>query len=130
MAKGDHLLVSRARGLYSHHGIDCGDDTIIHYTSDRWLDPRRVQRTDMRQFALLGEIELRDYSAIRDAVSDQTELQTDTRNRINQLLDVIRGLPGLSWRAATCSRLMVNTLRAISSGFNSTSCSGPRSPRV
>lgn len=29
MQKGDHLYVSR--GLYTHHGIDCGDGTVIHY---------------------------------------------------------------------------------------------------
>ncbi len=29
MAKGDHIYVSR--GTYFHHGIDCGDGTVIHY---------------------------------------------------------------------------------------------------
>lgn len=48
MAKGDHLFVSR--GLYTHHGIDCGDGTIIEYGGDP-LTPwnnlvRRVSRDD------------------------------------------------------------------------------------
>ncbi|HRT20579.1 MAG TPA: lecithin retinol acyltransferase family protein, partial [Candidatus Hydrogenedentes bacterium] len=30
MARGDHIKVRRF--LYSHHGIDCGDGTVIHYT--------------------------------------------------------------------------------------------------
>lgn len=30
MALGDHLRVFR--GFYWHHGIDCGDGTVIHYT--------------------------------------------------------------------------------------------------
>lgn len=36
MAKGDQIYVMRdlagVPGLYQHHGIDCGDDTIIHYS--------------------------------------------------------------------------------------------------
>ena len=31
MAKGDHLYVNRALGSFTHHGIDCGDGTVIHY---------------------------------------------------------------------------------------------------
>lgn len=31
MARGDHLYVSRGYGTYMHHGIDCGDGTVIHY---------------------------------------------------------------------------------------------------
>ncbi len=30
MARGDHIKVRR--WIYSHHGIDCGDGTVIHYT--------------------------------------------------------------------------------------------------
>lgn len=29
MAKGDHLIVDR--GLYHHHGIDCGDGRVVQY---------------------------------------------------------------------------------------------------
>ena len=31
MAKGDHLYVDRGLGSFTHHGIDCGDGTVIHY---------------------------------------------------------------------------------------------------
>lgn len=31
MAKGDHLYVERQLGSFTHHGIDCGDGTVIHY---------------------------------------------------------------------------------------------------
>jgi hypothetical protein len=31
MAFGDHIYASRFGGLYSHHGIDCGDGWVIHY---------------------------------------------------------------------------------------------------
>ncbi len=32
MARGDHIRVNR--GIYSHHGIDCGDGTVIHYPGE------------------------------------------------------------------------------------------------
>ena len=32
MAKGDHIYVCRFG--YTHHGIDCGDGTVIHYTGE------------------------------------------------------------------------------------------------
>ena len=30
MAKGDHIYIHK--GLITHHGIDCGDGTVIHHT--------------------------------------------------------------------------------------------------
>ncbi|MFH1811879.1 MAG: lecithin retinol acyltransferase family protein [Pseudomonadota bacterium] len=32
MARGDHIKVSRLG--YTHHGIDCGDGTVIHYSGE------------------------------------------------------------------------------------------------
>ncbi len=29
MPKGDHIYIHK--GLIEHHGIDCGDGTVIHY---------------------------------------------------------------------------------------------------
>ena len=34
MAKGDHIQVRRMGGLYSHHGIDMGDGTVIHFSGE------------------------------------------------------------------------------------------------
>ncbi len=34
MAAGDHIKVKRAGGLYTHHGIDMGDDTVIHFSGE------------------------------------------------------------------------------------------------
>ena len=35
MARGDQIYVMRPLinmdGVYEHHGIDCGDGTVIHY---------------------------------------------------------------------------------------------------
>jgi Lecithin retinol acyltransferase len=32
MARGDHIYVHRLG--YTHHGINCGDGTVIHYTDE------------------------------------------------------------------------------------------------
>ena len=45
MDKGDHIFVYR-RG-YSHHGIDCGDGTVIHYESNAWM--KLAERTTVGQ---------------------------------------------------------------------------------
>ena len=49
MARGDHIRV--VRNVYSHHGIDCGDGTVIHYTGDlSHIRDARVERTGMAVF--------------------------------------------------------------------------------
>ena len=34
MARGDHIKARRAGGLYTHHGIDMGDGTVVHFSGD------------------------------------------------------------------------------------------------
>lgn len=34
MARGDHLCVKRWKGLYTHHGIDMGDGTVVHFSGE------------------------------------------------------------------------------------------------
>lgn len=34
MAKGDHIRVRRWKGIYSHHGIDMGDGTVVHFSGE------------------------------------------------------------------------------------------------
>lgn len=52
MARGDQVYVMREvlgiPGVYEHHGIDCGDGTIIHY---RKQGEARVSRTSRAAFA-------------------------------------------------------------------------------
>ncbi|HNV21107.1 MAG TPA: lecithin retinol acyltransferase family protein [Candidatus Hydrogenedentes bacterium] len=49
MARGDHLKVRR-RG-YWHHGIDCGDGTVIHYAGmEREKSDAYVRRTSLAEF--------------------------------------------------------------------------------
>lgn len=52
MARGDQVYVMRPwigiSSVYEHHGIDCGDGTIIHY---RKTDIAEVARTSMDRFS-------------------------------------------------------------------------------
>lgn len=61
MARGDHIYVSR--GLYTHHGIDCGDGTVIHYTGEPGRKAEaRVRRDPLARFANGRPIHIRGYS--------------------------------------------------------------------
>src|SRR6478735_8704283 len=58
MPRGDHVYVRRRH--YSHHGIDCGDGTIIHFARVRRA-VRRVERTTWDSFARGREVRVRTY---------------------------------------------------------------------
>ena len=51
MAKGDRIYVYRnwgqLEGLYQHHGIDCGDGTVIHYRKPSEV----IERTSYATFS-------------------------------------------------------------------------------
>lgn len=51
MAKGDHLWVNR--GFYTHHGIDAGDGTVIHFAGKPALHMHEacIVRTGIAEFA-------------------------------------------------------------------------------
>lgn len=53
MAKGDHLYVE---GLVDHHGIDCGDGTVIHYEGFG-----RITRVSKSRFSEGRTIRIKDY---------------------------------------------------------------------
>ena len=59
MARGDHLYVRRGR-RYTHHGVDCGDGTVIHYSGPRGT-VRRVARTSYDDFAAGSDVKVRPY---------------------------------------------------------------------
>ena len=63
MARGDHICVDRLGGIYNHHGIDCGDGTVIHYWPDEIPLASSVKRTTLSEFAEGGSIRVRDYAA-------------------------------------------------------------------
>ena len=62
MARGDHIKVRRLRGLYTHHGIDMGDGTVIHVDGDpfRQIDVC-VRRSTMEEFLAGGKKIVVDY---------------------------------------------------------------------
>jgi hypothetical protein len=68
LARGDHLRVFR-KG-YWHHGIDCGDGTVIHYTGELWNRANAaVRRTPMEEFAKGGRVRVVNTNASFDAES-------------------------------------------------------------
>jgi hypothetical protein len=95
MARGDHIYVNRVGGVYNHHGIDCGDGSVIHYTSKTWRHLRRIERTSLEDFCRGDELRIRNYDEFLDAlerVGQADKLMDSASRRINQLLDGLRGL--------------------------------------
>ena len=62
MAKGDRIYVYRnlweLDGLYQHHGIDCGDGTVIHYRKPS----ETIERTSLATFSRGNPVYLAEYS--------------------------------------------------------------------
>ena len=77
MAKGDRIYVYRnlwqLDGLYQHHGIDCGDGTVIHYRKPS----ETIERTSLETFARGNPVyvveERGGFSYIPDAVVERAE---------------------------------------------------------
>src|SRR5690242_12391006 len=60
MERGDHIYVSR--GIYTHHGIDAGDGTVIHFTGEpREKRDATIARSSMGEFLLGAECKVRRY---------------------------------------------------------------------
>lgn len=61
MARGDQIYVYREflnmDGVYEHHGIDCGDGTVIHYRKPR----ETVEKTSLETFSRSQKIYIRTY---------------------------------------------------------------------
>ena len=78
MAKGDQMYVYRdfpppLQGVYQHHGIDCGDGSVIHYRKPSEV----VDRTSLEVFAKGQKIYVREYTEgfcfIPDVVVDRAK---------------------------------------------------------
>jgi len=63
VARGDHIYVSRKQGIYTHHGIDCGDGTVIHFTGEpgKRKAGASVARTPIEEFAPRSDIKTRQH---------------------------------------------------------------------
>lgn len=77
MAHGDQLYVYRELfkldGVYKHHGIDCGDGSVIHYRKPSEI----VERTSFATFSRGNPVYLVEYSVgfcfIADVVVERAE---------------------------------------------------------
>jgi hypothetical protein len=66
MARGDHIR-TRRRG-YWHHGIDCGDGTVIHYTGTPFrLREAVVERCSLEDFHRGRRLEVLLHDSMLDA---------------------------------------------------------------
>ncbi|MDQ8044274.1 MAG: lecithin retinol acyltransferase family protein [Patulibacter sp.] len=67
MARGEHIYVRR-RGVYTHHGVDAGDGTVIHFTGEPGSKRHAaIARTPIEEFLSGGECRVRRYGARDDA---------------------------------------------------------------
>ena len=57
MGQGDHIYIDF--GTYTHHGIDCGDGTAIHYTGERLRGI--ITRTSIAEFSCSQQISIKQY---------------------------------------------------------------------
>ena len=90
MARGDHIYVQRLGGLYSHHGIDCGDGTVIHLTA-LGRGPPGVERVTLEQFAEGDPVKVRDYDAFLRAASGTERAVRHQSLALGRVLDAARG---------------------------------------
>lgn len=92
MAHGDHIFVRRLGGVYSHHGIDCGDGSVIHYTGDSPLQSQ-VRETSLDVFVNGGELEVRDYADFEKLLTVREDPTSGVSSRFHGMLDRWKGLP-------------------------------------
>lgn len=63
MARGNQIYVMRPfyklEGIYEHHGIDCGDGTVIHYRKPS----ETIERTSFDTFALGNKVYVKQHPA-------------------------------------------------------------------
>lgn len=66
MARGDHIYVSR--GAYTHHGIDAGNETVVHFSGEPGEKrDAAVTRTSLQDFLRGGSLKIRPYGRRDDA---------------------------------------------------------------
>lgn len=92
MAIGDHIYAVRLGGTYAHHGIDCGDGSVIHYTSDSWLGQRQISRTDMEVFAKDDEVQVKDYEAFIQSLRAPETLSGKANFKLSEIVNRWQGV--------------------------------------
>ena len=68
MNRGDHIYVMR-RGGYTHHGVDCGDGTVIHFSGEPGTAKvgACIMRSSLGEFCQDGQPKVREYGQRDDA---------------------------------------------------------------
>lgn len=68
MARGDHIYVLRKMG-YTHHGIDCGDGSVIHFTGEPGSAKMDacIAQSPLEVFLDGGDLRVRKYGQRDDA---------------------------------------------------------------
>jgi Lecithin retinol acyltransferase/PspA/IM30 family len=82
--RGDQIYVYRhfwnLEGLYQHHGIDCGDGTVIHYRKPSEI----IERTSLATFTRGNSISIKNYSQgfcfVPDVVVSRAESRLGEEN--------------------------------------------------
>ncbi len=88
MARGDQIYVYREffnlDGMYEHHGIDCGDGSVIHYRKPS----ETIERTSVTTFSRNNPVYVREYSVryIADTTIQRAESRLGER-KYNLLLN-------------------------------------------
>ena len=79
MARGDHIKVRRCRGLYSHHGIDMGDGTVIHFSGEPChRRDARVCRVRLEEFLAGGRLSIVRHHGVERSPEDVAAQQLRT----------------------------------------------------
>ena len=90
--RADHIFVKRLGGMYEHHGIDCGDGSVIHYTTKGMFETGRVMRTSMEDFSKGTEVETRDYTEVLKQLAEPDGWIESSSEKFNQLMDQALGI--------------------------------------
>ncbi len=81
--KGKHLVIKKAAGSYTHHGLGLGDGRVIHYSglADNLTNVGLVEETSLEDFAKDKEIIIKDH---KDRKFDLEEAIIRARLRIGE----------------------------------------------
>ena len=88
MAAGDHLKVKRRRWFfpYYYHGIDTGNDSVIHFARAR-NEPGTVIESSLEEFLKGGVKEFEDYSPLIDWLIRDLHRDPTTNRQILERID-------------------------------------------
>jgi hypothetical protein len=92
MARGDHIYVHRFGGAYGHHGIDCGDNRVIHYTGKDWSSSRVIRKTPLEAFARGERVMVRSYDTLLSTLRSPQSLGHRTSYQVSRVFNQLRGI--------------------------------------